>query len=553
MTTLNCTLETKCLSSLEKVFPDEELNSDYFHQASALLNETYSFQVAYRNTGRLCNQISVDIESALKDVITIRSVGLVPSELPTYHDHDEHILRKTPGLYPDPLYPIEEDGLVGFPNQWRSVWITVNLNEEVTPGNHKIKVIFKKKNGEKLAEELFELEVIPVKLPEQKLIHTEWFHTDCLAIHYGVQVFSEEHWRWIDKYIETAAKHGVNMIYTPLFTPPLDTEVGGERLTVQLIHVNKAGDQYDFDFSLLNNWIKLCKKHGIKYVEFSHFFTQWGANHAPKIIATENGIEKKIFGWETIASGKEYSSFLSQFLPKLVVFIKEQKLEDNVYFHVSDEPTLDHLESYKEASAIVHKYLGDFPIMDALSDYEFFEKGYVKNPIPANDHIEPFIKNEVADLWTYYCCVQYKDVSNRFFNFPSARNRVIGLQLYKYDIKGFLHWGYNFWLTQYAKKTINPFEHTDAGHAFASGDSFLVYPGEQGPIESIRLEVFYDALQDLRALELLEETVGKEGVVRLLEKGITEPITFSQYPRESEWILKKREEINKIIAVEYVK
>jgi len=156
-----------------------------------------------------------------------------------------------------------------------------------------------------------------------------------------------------------------------------------------------------------------------------------------------------------------------------------------------------------------------------------------------------------VDLWTYYCCVQYKAVSNRFFNFPSARNRAIGLQLYKFDIKGFLHWGYNFWLTQYSKRFINPYENTDAGYAFASGDAFSVYPGKQEPIESIGLEVFYEALQDLRALELLEEKIGKEGVIDLLENDIEYPITFSQYPREAKWLLKKREEINAMISEVY--
>ncbi|WP_246367172.1 DUF4091 domain-containing protein [Paraliobacillus salinarum] len=553
MVEINRILETKCISSLEKVFPDEELTCSSFNEASALLNETYSFQVAYRNKQSLFDQISIEIESELQDLITLRSVGLVPSELPCYADHDDNILRKTPGLYPDPLYPIEENGLVGLPNQWRSVWITVNLNEKATPGTHNIKIVFKMKDGQPLAEEVFKLNVIPVSLPEQKLIHTEWFHADCLAIEYNVEVFSEKHWEWMDKYIQTAAKHGMNMIYTPLFTPPLDTEIGGERLTVQLIGVNKVGKNYEFNFSQLKNWIKMCKKHGIKYFEFSHLFTQWGAKHAPKIIASENDVESKIFGWETDATGEEYSKFLSEFLPQLVSFIKEQDLEDYVYFHVSDEPTLEHLDSYQKASAIIHKHLADFPIMDALSDYEFYEKGYVKHPIPANDHIESFIENKVNDLWTYYCCVQYKDVSNRFFNFPSSRNRVLGLQLYKFDVKGFLHWGYNFWLTQYSKKVINPFENTDAGYAFASGDAFLVYPGDNGPIESIRLEVFYEALQDLRALKLLEKKIGKERVISHLEKEIEHPITFKQYPGESEWLLKKREQINSLIAKEFTK
>src|SRR5699024_1868331 len=163
---------------------------------------------------------------------------------------------------------------------------------------------------------------------------------------------------------------------------------------------------------------------------------------APKIVAKVNGNETNIFGWETDASGKDYKQFLASFLPELIAYIKEHNLEDKVYFHVSDEPNINHLDSYKNAHDIIHHYLGEFPVIDALSDYAFYERGLVENPIPGTNHIEPFLENGVENLWTYYCCAQYKRVSNRFFSFPSARNRMIGMQLYKYDIKGFLQWGY---------------------------------------------------------------------------------------------------------------
>ncbi len=49
-----------------------------------------------------------------------------------------------------------------------------------------------------------------------------------------------------------------------------------------------------------------------------------------------------------------------------------------------------------------------------MSDYGFFETGAVKNPIPALNHIEPFLENSVPDLWAYYCCGQYKKDANHF-------------------------------------------------------------------------------------------------------------------------------------------
>ncbi|TLS52749.1 hypothetical protein FE782_08980 [Paenibacillus antri] len=35
--------------------------------------------------------------------------------------------------------------------------------------------------------------------------------------------------------------------------------------------------------------------------------------------------------------------------------------------------------------------LSDFPRIDALSDYDFYEKGLVPTPVPALDRLEPFL------------------------------------------------------------------------------------------------------------------------------------------------------------------
>jgi hypothetical protein len=128
------------------------------------------------------------------------------------------------------------------------------------------------------------------------------------------------------------------------------------------------------------------------------------------------------------------------------------------------------------------------------------------------------------------------DVSNRFFAMPSWRTRMLGVQLYKFGIAGFLHWGYNFYNSQYSYAPINPYLCSDAEGAFPSGDAYSVYPGTNGqPWPSLRQAVFYDALQDLRLLQLCESLHGREFTMQLLEEAI-EPITFKHYPTDPQWL-----------------
>lgn len=550
----NPQLQTRSLSSLTKVFADQPLLDTPFSSASALNNESFSYQVAY-HSNLLMKDLKVTVHTDLLASISLYSVALVPSELPVQFEYDDNYLRTTPGLYPDPLYPLGQDGstatVTGLPGQWRSVWVNVQLNPKIKPGNYTIRLQFDDAEDVTLGNESFTLEVIPVSLPKQKLIRTEWLHTDCIATHYEVEVFSEKYWELVSAYVKTAASNGVNMVLTPLFTPPLDTSIGGERPTVQLVDVVKNGEgescTYTFGFKKLERWIELCQKQGIGYFEMSHLFTQWGAKHAPKIMAEVQGKLTKLFGWETDAAGEAYRSFLNQFLPALKNFIESHELKEQVYFHVSDEPAIEHLEQYHIVSEMLNQHLNDYPIIDALSNYSFYETGAVKTPIPASNHIEPFIENNVKPLWTYYCNSQRMNVSNRLFSMPSARTRIIATQLYKFDVEGFLHWGYNFWYTWHSVKPLDPFLSTDTELAYPSGDAFLVYPGKEGPIESLRLKVFHEALQDLRALQLLESYIGKNEVMQLLEEDLADPITFSVYPKDQAWLLDMRERVNQRI------
>lgn len=545
--------KTICLSSLSKVFPDEEVGDKPFTKASALLKETYSFQVAYKSK-YLMKRVHVNVNCSGLNNITIRTVGLAPSELPCYDNPDDYILRSKPGLYPDPLYPIDsEEGVVAFPNQWRSIWISVDIPEDTAAGSYPIEVSFHAETGEQLAQETFNLEVIPVALPDQKLIHTEWFYTDCLATWYGVEAFSERHWELIDTYLQNAVEHGINMILTPIFTPPLETAVGKERPTMQLLEIKKQGDQYSFNFEKLDRWVGLCLHKGVQYFEIAHLFSQWGAKHAPKILAEENGQVKQVFGWDTDALGSDYLQFLAQLLPALIDYFETKQLYNKVYFHISDEPHIEDLTHYQSISKFVRSFIKDYPIVDALSNFEFYQSGAVENPVPSNDLIDIFLQHQAEGLWTYYCCGQYRDhVSNRFFNMPSSRNRIIGTQLFKYNLKGFLHWGYNHWYSGKSIKFIDPFTNTDANYSFPSGDAFLVYPGKNGPIDSIRNEVFHEGLQDLRALQLLESLVGKKETLEFLEQDLNNPITFNEYPRELTWILTTRENLNQAIKNKFI-
>ncbi len=535
--------EIKQVSSLNRIFLDGNCDFTEIDSGKALKNERYSYQLAYKADDRF--ESTVIVESPLGELVSVRAVGNVPSELPCYPNEKEFTERSEAGMFPDVLFPVNGKHFVK-PFNWFSLWITAELNEDIEAGDYPITV--KIYNGEdELASKTFTLTVIDAVSPEQKLIYTQWFHGDCIADYYKIPVFSQEYWSLLESFVLAAVKSGINMLLTPVFTPPLDTNIGGERTTIQLVDVKKDGDSYSFNFDKLRRWVTLAQKCGIKFFEISHLFSQWGAIAAPKIMADVDGEYKRIFGWETEASGEEYSAFLHSFLPELIKVIKELGIESCTYFHVSDEPSEKQIDTYLKAKNVIAEILQDFPIIDALSEYEFYENGLVKHPIPSTTVIDEFIEKGFDNRWTYYCCGQGGKFSNRFFSMPLSTTRIIGAQLYLHKINGFLQWGFNFYNSAKSLRHINPYEVTDADCAFPSGDSFTVYPYDNGAIMSIRAEAFYDGLQDMRALELLETLIGRDAVETALREHFGE-IKFHAYPRGTESMLAIRDLINEKIA-----
>lgn len=533
-------------SSLEKIFPNEPLPENTLPALSVLKNEKADFQIAF--SVQKGDTVSFSAGGELSAYLRFFTVRLIPSGLNAPKKSDDYFISKNKTEYPELLWPIADEFTAEYDGV-NTVWCEIVPSPLLPAGEHTIDFQIQVSENAPMHCSI-DITVIDAELPKQELIYTNWFHSDCLMEYYKIPVFSEKYWRVTENFLKRANEYGMNCVLTPLFTPPLDTQVGKERPTVQLVDVKVTGkDQYAFGFEKLDRWLSMCDRCGIEYYEMSHLFTQWGAKHAPKIIADVNGETKQIFGWKTRAAGKEYSAFLHQFSAALIEYIDRKGIREKCLFHVSDEPSGLMIFSYKKASRIVHECFKGFKIIDALSDYRVFKMGLIELPVPANDHIKPFI-GKVKELWTYYCCVQADHyVSNRFFSMPSARTRVLGLQLYKFDVRGFLHWGYNFYFSQYSKGLIDPYKVTDAGGSFSSGDSFVVYPGENGePLDSLRLHVFYNGLEDMLALKLLESKIGKEKALTVLEEGLESPLTFRDYPHSAEWLLKTRERINRAIA-----
>lgn len=532
--------------SLEKVYPGRQPRPlDDSIRYSVFPGETASHQLAYHPPA--CSPpLDVDLRLEFSGPSTrharLSVVELVPVELAAYPGHAEGYDSDRPGLYPDLLRPAPHGRLRPVPGQWRSAWIDLRVDDAAEAGIHRlgIRVLA---DGVEIHRDQLVVEVLAGPAPALELTNSHWLHADALADHYGVEVFSPAHWELIDRFLAKAAEMGANSVLTPVWTPPLDTAVDQYRTPVQLVDIHEDGSGYRLDFGRLHRWLDGCARAGIRRIEVSHLFTQWGAHACPAVyVDTPSGRQRR-FGWDTPATDPAWRALLAVLLPQLQAILAERVGRDNVVFHLSDEPPADGVAGYLAAKAQVADLLEGWTVMDALGDIGFLDSGAVPTPIVATDAVGPFLAQRPDRLWVYYCMAQHDEVANRFIAMPSARSRVLGHQLFAAGVDGFLHWGFNFYYSLYARRLIDPFHDVCADGHLPGGDAFVVYPGPGGePLESIRFKVLAQVAWDLRAMQALAARAGRQHVLDILDPH--GELSFASYSPDPQHYLRVRAQLN---------
>ncbi len=562
-------MDNNCLeivsSAYKMPFGDmTEYNKYIIKKGVMLSNECYSFEILYRAPSAKTMPVSINVRCELP--IRVYRIDNLPITNAA-NDYDEPgYISNAPALMPDLLMPrmpvheitggsdgyfeVFEDNLLNAHSLYRSLWIDVNPEcENLAFGSFPVEIeMIELEKNELIEKSQITLDVIGAPMCENNLIYTNWFYVDSVCRYHGVKKYSDEFFEMFEKYIKNAANHRMSALLLPMFTPALDTQIGKYRENIQLVGITKSGEDYKFDFTLAERFIKCARDCGIKIFEHCHLFTQWGAKNAPAVYDNDG---KLLFGWDTDASGYEYKHFIQAYLKEFLAFAKSIGLKDDeLLFHISDEPSLNHKESYKAAVDIVSDILKGYRIADALSESEFYTDSLVKTPIVGVNRADDF-ENAGAQFMLYYTCGTYTRFgTNRLISNTSARTRVLGLIMYRYNALGFLHWGYNYYNDRLTSGVFEP--KTDpCGYKLLPGCSYLAYPTKDGVLPSMREKYMREAMDDFRRLKTLEDLIGRKAVMDICYKYF-DTIDCRLIP-EGDSIARLMEEINTLIGEKAVK
>ena len=233
---------------------------------------------------------------------------------------------------------------------------------------------------------------------------------------------------------------------------------------------------------------------------------------------------------EILATSDTYRRFLEQFLPQFKQVLEEEGVLEQSLFHCADEPDGDvQMNDYRQSREMLRELAPWIKVMDAMSEPRFATERLSDVPIPSIVTAHHFVEAD-CPAWVYFCCGPRGRYLQRFHDTPLPKLRMAGWLFYKLKAQGFLHWGHNYWFVFCTGNVINPFldAATGAWPGMPHGDAFVVYPGDNGPIDSIRWEVFAESLQDYAMLQ--SAGVDPEDSI------LAELKSYEIFPKQEAWI-----------------
>lgn len=324
--------------------------------------------------------------------------------------------------------------------------------------------------------------IIPVTLTvydvaianEKNLAISNWYRLDNIAAQHHVEMFSEEHWRLIEKYADLMARTRQTHFWIPN----------------EIREISRGADgKFNFDFTRTKRLIDLFLSKGFTHIEGNLIYRR---NHFSDTTFVVDILDETV----PALSEKAYE-FVSQYLTAWRAFLAENGWLDKLCQHVGDEPTDACKEEYRMLSGIVRKFLPGVPLMEAVETFDL--DGAVDIWIPKNnyfdEHRDKFerIRGNGEMLWFYTCCYPGGKYLNRLWDMPLIRTRLLHWGNYRYDLRGYLHWGFNW-----CDLDKDPFNQTDI--LFPPGDTHISYPAGAEVWGSMRLEAMRAGVEDYELL-----------------------------------------------------
>ncbi len=498
-------LEYWFVDSLTKVFPDDPPGRNRLADPAfdAARNANVSIQLALRSPVAL-GDLDVDALSLTGpgmpiDSVRVRWVEYVVVTSNTTNTPPEELVRQAPALFPDAL--LDEFPITLSKGQTRSIWITVAVPSDQEPGEYHGRIALRQ-GADRLSEIPYLLTVHPAAVPSEiPLAISNHFNLSDrhLEQFYGCSRYSDNWWGLVRNFARFLAAYH-------------QTSIGADPVSFATAEVR--GGVLSYNFSNFERFVETFEAAGVKgHIEGGNLLRRERRRDAPVMARAwviENGqAVLRDLPWIDPRAQR----FLESFLPSFHGCLQRRGWTGRYLQGILDEPREWERQPFVEAAAIVRRLMPGVRTIEpvgARQDLSFMERTvdiWIPQLGTFDDKLD-LLRQHVergGELWYYTALSPKGQHPNRFIDYSLLKVRLLHWINFKYEFRGFLHWGGNYWGPEPLKDTqpvINQ------GRTYLPpGDAYITYPDRLGRSldSSIRLEQMREGIEDFGLLEELNK------------------------------------------------
>jgi len=419
--------------------------------------------------------------------------------------------------------PLLEDPAVDVPaNLAQPVWLTIHVPADAAAGVYTGPLKVSSASGQ-AAEFTVRLEVLPAVLPpphEWRFHLNIWQDPTPVAKAHEVKLWSEEHWRILERYAANFAAHGMKAVMTHITYDPWDGVRGWA--SDNMVEWKYPGEfrfgdagRFEWDFTVFDRYVELMLAAGVdRSIDMYSLVMGPGGTLKADIryLDTAAGAYRNI---PLTVGDPLWREIWKAFLPELRRHLKEKGWFDKAILGFDEKPQAVMREIYefisREAPDFRIASSGGYPgdqgkwanelviHIDELLDPERYEQ------------LQPLIKQmyeaENSYVTFYTACMPH--YPNTFIFSGLRESRLLPWLAAKWGLDGYIRWAVNLYPEDPWHQPL---------FTWPSGDMFFVYPGKDGPLDSMRWELMRQGIQDYEALRMARNMAKAAGRDDLLEK-----------------------------------
>ncbi len=480
---------------LDAVYPD--VNKTKFPKSYAVdtaLNTTVNVNLIVFSD--LNSIVEVDYQSPTINKVDLSEVLAVPVEQNTGLDSrteqfkgliNPHVIRRAPFEVFEVIKPLNSKSII-TKTKFSLINIKIPIEKDLIVKNHKLNFkisINGKEYNLKLKINIYNT-LIP-NLDSSNFFYTNWFNLSKMEEYHNLDRWSTEWYSMLDKYAKIMASGRQNCVKIP-----------GELINL------KNGEIF-LDEEKMISFVNVFLKYGFKYFESPHLLGRgknddWGN---PELITKLRNV-----GYYT----EEGKNEIETITKKIKNFTEKYNLTTQWLQHIADEPTSVNAKCYSDVSMQIKKIYPKIKIMEATNTRESLGNAIdiwcpIINDFQENEDFFRSREKLGEKVLVYTCLVPGGKWLNRTLDMEKIRQVYFGWGGSKYNTMGYLHWGLNQYKADPFNQSVikHPSPVAGPNNFLPAGDTHVIYPGEEGPLSSLRFEAHRIGCEDYELLEMLKK------------------------------------------------